>query len=168
MKNNKFEDRRGFIKKASKSVGLLTLSILPVSFSACSNEEQVDLKSMIKIGKLNKLDKGPYPKKVEYEGKVKNGVFTQERKGFVYIIRDAESDELLIMSPLCTHLECTTTITDQDLTEQGITFYCPCHNGAFNDQGVNIGGPPQRPLDLFNSYIIDGNIYVEILKPIKR
>ena len=45
----------------------------------------------------------------------------------------------------CTHLDCT--ITYQPGKKH---FLCNCHLGIFNLEGVNIEGPPPRPLEQLN------------------
>jgi len=42
---------------------------------------------------------------------------------------------------VCTHLDCNVTY----LPEQR-KFYCACHEGWYDENGINIGGPPPRPL----------------------
>jgi Rieske Fe-S protein len=42
---------------------------------------------------------------------------------------------------VCTHLDCTVTyLADQK------KFFCACHEGWYDENGTNIGGPPPRPL----------------------
>jgi len=53
--------------------------------------------------------------------------------------------ELRIFSAKCTHLDCN--IQYQPKSHK---FYCACHDGYFNDMGVNIQGPPPRPLPEFD------------------
>lgn len=42
---------------------------------------------------------------------------------------------------VCTHLDCNVTY----LPEQR-KFFCACHDGWYDENGLNIGGPPPRPL----------------------
>jgi len=50
--------------------------------------------------------------------------------------------ELRASSAVCTHLACTVQYRD-DLQH----IWCACHNGHYDLNGVNIAGPPPRPLD---------------------
>lgn len=52
--------------------------------------------------------------------------------------------ELRAFSALCTHLSCIVQYRS-DLGH----FFCACHNGHFDLNGVNIAGPPPRPLDAY-------------------
>jgi cytochrome b6-f complex iron-sulfur subunit len=46
---------------------------------------------------------------------------------------------------VCTHLDCNVTY----LPEQR-KFFCACHDGWYDENGTNIGGPPPRPLRQLN------------------
>jgi cytochrome b6-f complex iron-sulfur subunit len=53
-----------------------------------------------------------------------------------------ESGELKAFSAVCTHLDCIVQYRPD--TKQ---IWCACHNGQYNLNGENIGGPPPRPLE---------------------
>jgi Rieske Fe-S protein len=59
------------------------------------------------------------------------------------LIRTA-GGELRAFSAVCTHLNCTVQYRS-DLGE----IWCACHNGHFDLKGLNIAGPPPRPLEPF-------------------
>lgn len=50
--------------------------------------------------------------------------------------------EFRAFSAVCTHLNCTVQFRP-DLAH----IWCACHNGHFDLNGINISGPPPRPLD---------------------
>ena len=52
--------------------------------------------------------------------------------------------ELRAFSAVCTHLNCTVQYRP-DLGE----IWCACHNGHFDLKGINVAGPPPRPLEPF-------------------
>ncbi len=54
------------------------------------------------------------------------------------------SGELRAFSAECTHLDCTVQYRD-DLSH----IWCACHNGHYDEAGVNISGPPPRPLTAY-------------------
>lgn len=60
------------------------------------------------------------------------------------IIVRTPTGELKAYSAVCTHLGCIVQFR-KDLGH----FFCACHNGQFDLNGVNIGGPPPRPLDAY-------------------
>ncbi len=59
------------------------------------------------------------------------------------LVRTVEG-ELKAFSAVCTHLECIVQYRPD--TKQ---IWCACHNGQYNLNGKNIGGPPPRPLEEF-------------------
>ena len=52
------------------------------------------------------------------------------------------NDEWRAFFATCTHLNCTVQYRD-DLHQ----IWCACHNGSYDLQGRNVGGPPPRPLE---------------------
>jgi menaquinol-cytochrome c reductase iron-sulfur subunit len=161
------QSRRQFLKKSAKGTfGLFALSVVPTSLLTACNTSQVDMSSMANLGSLEDLKKGPFPKKVDYQVSIKDAWVTQEQSGFVYVSQ--ENEELLIMSPICTHLGCTAANADEEQKNNGVTFFCPCHGGKYDEYGNNIGGPPPRPLDVFTPVIKDGYVYISVLSPTER
>jgi len=51
------------------------------------------------------------------------------------------SGELKALSATCTHLACTV-----QYRPERADIWCACHNGVYDANGVNISGPPPRPL----------------------
>jgi len=65
--------------------------------------------------------------------------------------------EMRAFSAVCTHLGCLVRWVPQ----RG-EFFCPCHAGRFDANGINIAGPPPRPLPRYRSYVTeDGFIGLE-------
>jgi cytochrome b6-f complex iron-sulfur subunit len=60
------------------------------------------------------------------------------------IVVRTDTGELKAFSAVCTHLECIVQYRSE--TKQ---IWCACHNGQYNLNGQNIGGPPPRPLEEF-------------------
>ena len=63
--------------------------------------------------------------------------------------------ELRAFSAVCTHLNCTV----QYRPDFG-HIWCACHNGHFDLNGINIAGPPPRPLEPFSVNVRGGQIVV--------
>jgi len=53
--------------------------------------------------------------------------------------------EFRAFSAICTHLDCIVQYRD-DLSH----IWCACHNGHYDLTGLNISGPPPRPLPEFD------------------
>jgi cytochrome b6-f complex iron-sulfur subunit len=72
------------------------------------------------------------------------------------VIRTTES--IKAFSLICTHLGCIVR-----WEEGNKEFYCPCHDGRFDQFGEVIGGPPPVPLEQFpvsveNERVIVGEV----------
>lgn len=63
------------------------------------------------------------------------------------LILRTSSGEVKAFSAVCTHLDCI--VQYQPESKQ---IWCACHNGQYNLNGQNIGGPPPRPLE---EYIVN-------------
>ena len=59
------------------------------------------------------------------------------------LVRTTEG-ELRAFSAICTHLNCTVQYRD-DLQH----IWCACHGGQFDLNGINVSGPPPRPLEQY-------------------
>jgi menaquinol-cytochrome c reductase iron-sulfur subunit len=130
-------------------------------------ESQTD--NLVALGSVNELNSLKEPLKIDYNTSIQDGWVEQKVSGFVYVTKDT-TNKLLIMSPVCTHLGCTVPFASEE-QKQGksdLAFLCPCHLGEYDPMGNNIGGPPPRPLDVFEPIVKDGKIYIDIFSPIKR
>ncbi|MBN2290723.1 MAG: Rieske 2Fe-2S domain-containing protein [Candidatus Glassbacteria bacterium] len=56
------------------------------------------------------------------------------------VIRDKQG-EFKAFIAVCTHLDCTVQFVPEDNV-----IWCACHNGKYDLNGINISGPPPRPL----------------------
>ena len=64
--------------------------------------------------------------------------------GVLGLFLKKEDGTMAAFKGVCTHMECNVAYRPEDKK-----FYCACHQGWFNDQGVNIEGPPPKPLENF-------------------
>jgi Rieske Fe-S protein len=55
----------------------------------------------------------------------------------------------------CTHLDCTV-----QYKPEWKMLWCACHNGRYNLDGINISGPPPRPLEEYTVHVREGDVYV--------
>ncbi len=69
--------------------------------------------------------------------------------------KEAGSDDLIVLSPICTHLGCPIA-----LSSGPSQFRCPCHGGEFNTDGKRISGPPPRDMDSLDHQVRDGHLWV--------
>lgn len=59
----------------------------------------------------------------------------------------------IAISNRCAHLGCPVRYI-----EAAQSFICPCHGGTYGYEGEVTGGPPVRPLDRFETYVVDGRV----------
>lgn len=81
-------------------------------------------------------------------------------KATAYVRRGSEEldespDEYIAVSNRCVHAGCPTRFV-----EAAANFICPCHGGVYGFRGEVIGGPPVRPLDRFQTRVVDGRVEV--------
>ncbi len=70
------------------------------------------------------------------------------------VIRTPAGD-VRAFSAVCTHLQCTVQYrTDFQ------AIWCACHNGRYNLNGINVAGPPPRPLTKYKVAIKGDDIWV--------
>jgi len=76
----------------------------------------------------------------------------------VFVYRKSET-ETVVLSNVCTHLSCRVNWNDANQE-----YVCPCHDATFDSDGQVISGPPPRPLDVYESKVEDGNLFIHFLK----
>lgn len=103
-------NRRSFLQKSAKGIGGLVAvsSGIPILLSACSpnqdssqSNESVSTESLVDLGSLEEIKKGPFPLKIDYNAKLKDGWTTSDVKGIVYVTKN-DQGELYILSSTCT------------------------------------------------------------------
>lgn len=67
-------------------------------------------------------------------------------KGFAWgnkpgLLKRAESGDFVAFVGVCTHLDCNVTYVAEERR-----FFCACHEGWYDEEGVNVAGPPPSPL----------------------
>lgn len=68
----------------------------------------------------------------------------------VILVRAGEGD-YRAFAATCTHLDCIVEFRPRERL-----LWCNCHNGQFDLQGRNVGGPPPRPLTPYAVHVVSG------------
>jgi Rieske Fe-S protein len=137
------KDRRGFMKAflGGGAMAYLGMILYPVIQYMVPPELPEASVSSVPVGKITEIGLN--------EGKI----FKFGRKPGL-LIRTPEG-ELKAYIAICTHLDCTVQYRrDQEL------IWCACHNGQFDLNGINIAGPPPRPLTPLKVNLRGDDIYV--------
>lgn len=61
--------------------------------------------------------------------------------GKAVLLLKTASGELKALTATCTHLACTV-----QYRPERADIWCACHNGTYDTNGLNVSGPPPRPL----------------------
>jgi cytochrome b6-f complex iron-sulfur subunit len=83
-------------------------------------------------------------------------------RGKFYLCR-LEDGGFLALSRKCTHLGCTVP-----WDSKANQFACPCHASVYDIRGEVISPPAPRALDMYQVFIENNIVKVDISKPIKR
>jgi len=77
---------------------------------------------------------------------------------YVWRYGEGESD-VTVYSNMCTHLSCRVT-----WQEDRNIYFCPCHDGRFNEEGEVVAGPPPKPLYEFETKVEEGILSIKHLE----
>jgi len=75
------------------------------------------------------------------------------------VIINKTDDGLMALSNICPHLGCK--VHWEDVNQR---FFCPCHSGAFDKNGIATEGPPKKEnknLKKYDLNVINGAIYLQ-------
>jgi cytochrome b6-f complex iron-sulfur subunit len=82
--------------------------------------------------------------------------------GKVGLFMKKDDGSLQALKGVCTHMECNITYRPEERK-----FFCACHKGWFDQNGKNIGGPPPKPLEIFD-YRVEGEKLIVSKKGVKN
>jgi menaquinol-cytochrome c reductase iron-sulfur subunit len=118
----------------------------------------------VAVGSVDEF--GPEPKRVDFKVHTKDGWYESESTLAAWVTKN-EKGEILALSPICKHLGCTVDWnTDPNHPNQ---YFCPCHLGRYDKEGAHIlGTPPTASLDVYETEVKDGKLYLGKLKPNPR
>ena len=63
--------------------------------------------------------------------------------------------EFIALSTKCTHLGCQVFWKERDRL-----FFCPCHDGYFDERGNVVKGPPPAPLTTYKVEVVGQSVYI--------
>ena len=79
---------------------------------------------------------------------------TAEENLAVYVVKAGNNTK--VFSNVCTHMQCP--VRWEVALRQ---FLCPCHGGLYDINGLNVGGPPPKPLPQYVHRIDGTTLFVE-------
>ena len=147
-------DRRTWLAKVLMGVGLLA------SYGTLAAQGALFLLPERLQPRLRRLFVGPVARFPE--GTVRT---ISDPQGNDILVKRRPDGEFMAFSSTCPHLGCK-VIWQEDRHE----FFCPCHRGVFNEDGVGISGPPADAKQSLAAapLVIDkenGVVYLEVKDP---
>ena len=138
--------RRGVLRWLSR--GFLSLwgigaTAVGVSFLKVPSSERRPGERIVRCGPISSLPVG-------------RARFVRHGSEPLFVVRVSES-EIVALSAICSHLRCVLKWSDET-----VGFLCPCHAGAFDQQGNVLSGPPNRPLRRYEAQVRGDEIVVHI------
>jgi len=102
------------------------------------------------------------PQRVDFTFEQVDAWYTSDVTNSAWVYKDG--DQIIALSPVCKHLGCTVNWAGSE--EHPHQFYCPCHGGRYEKNGLNVKGtPPLGPLDEFEVKEQDGLLYIGKTRP---
>jgi menaquinol-cytochrome c reductase iron-sulfur subunit len=158
MDNEESVSRRDTLKLAIASIGAFigaALGIPAIVYILGPILKSGESQDWIRLGSLSKVEIGT-PALFKPKVKRQSGWIVDEQELGVFVFTE-DGQNYIAMSNICTHLGCRVRwIQEQE------QFLSPCHNGVFDKLGYVVSGPPPRPLDVYQTKIEDGNIYIQL------
>ncbi len=109
----------------------------------------------IRLGSTSKVELG-IPTLFKATVEQQTGWITNEQELSVYVLTDNGRD-YVAMSNICTHLGCRVRwVTGRN------QFFCPCHNGVFDKEGLVVSGPPPRPLNRYEVKVEGDQLLIKV------
>jgi menaquinol-cytochrome c reductase iron-sulfur subunit len=148
--------RRNFLFNLGTALNIIGASIIAVpiiGYVFSSFRRKGDFNSWIALGSLDK-----FPENQTRLASYRNP-YTRPWDGTTADIpcwvRRLDGEKFQIFAINCTHLGCPVRwFQDSHL------FMCPCHGGAFYEDGSHASGPPPRSLYQYDYKIADGQLMV--------
>lgn len=98
------------------------------------------------------------PQRVDWEVDQVDAWYKSKVKRTAWVFK-GEDGEINAFSPVCKHLGCFVAWdSDERFPNE---FFCPCHDGRYYKDGVNVPGtPPLAPLDVYEQAVENGMLFL--------
>ena len=151
--------RRGFLMKVglffNGAVGLaLALPIVRYLFSPVSRERKPGYNSWISLGSVDQFPAGE-TRFATYRNPVGNS-WDGQTADVACWVRNVDGRNFQIFAINCAHLGCPVRWFPQSKL-----FMCPCHGGAYYQDGSRASGPPERGLFEYPHKVEQGKLMIQ-------
>jgi len=148
--------RRSFLSIATWAIGGfmgIVLAIPALAYIIGPSLQRTKSENWVRLGSTSKVEIGT-PSLFKTVVENQTGWIVSEAEISAYVITENGRD-FSALSNICTHLGCRVRWIPE--SEQ---FFCPCHNGVFDSQGLVISGPPPRPLDRYETRVENDQLFI--------
>jgi len=152
--------RRDFVKLTTAVLGsimgaVIGIPVIGYLIDPALKQRETDV--WIPLGTLEKYEIGK-PTLFTFTRTKVNGWEKTVTSYGVFIIPTSAQD-VSVVSNQCTHLSCR--VNWDEATQ---SYICPCHDATFGLTGEVLTGPPPRPLDMYETKVEDGELFLHLLE----
>jgi menaquinol-cytochrome c reductase iron-sulfur subunit len=150
------QSRRGFLFRLGLGLNVLGAALVGipvVGYLFGPPRRRADGQSWIRLGSTNGFPAGE-TRLATYENPVRVAWDGATAKVACWV-RHIEGDRFQVFAVNCAHLGCPVR-----WFAQSRLFMCPCHGGAYYEDGSRASGPPPRGLFEYEYEVRDGDLWV--------
>lgn len=148
--------RKNFMEIAIWSIGgviALGMTIPAIAYLVGPAIRKAQEQVWLRLGSVLKVEIG-VPTLFKVKVQQRTGWIVNEEEISVYILTE-DGRNYIAMSNICTHLGCRV----RWIAEQN-SFFCPCHNAIFDQEGGVVSGPPPEPLERYEVKVEENQLYI--------
>jgi Rieske Fe-S protein len=150
--------RREFVNLSVGAIGtiiVVSVGVPAVAYVLGPGLNVNKTEAWIPLGKIEQFEVRK-PTLVSFTRTTINGWERTTNSYGVYVTRK-ENDEITVFSNVCTHLGCRVTWKEDEKI-----YFCPCHDGIFDELGQIVDGPPPKPMIAYETKIEEGNLFMKL------
>ena len=132
----------------------LAVPIVRFLLSPVTREKKVGYESWLSLGRLGQFPAGQ-TRLATYRNPVGNS-WDGETDNVACWVRNVDDKTFQVFAINCAHLGCPVR-----WFPQSSLFMCPCHGGAYYQDGSRASGPPERGLFQYSYKIEDGELLIK-------
>jgi menaquinol-cytochrome c reductase iron-sulfur subunit len=133
---------------------VLVVPIVRFLLSPVIREKKVGYDSWLSLGELEKFPAGQ-TRLATYRNPVVNS-WDGETGNIACWVRNIDGQSFQVFAINCAHLGCPVR-----WFAQSSLFLCPCHGGAYYQDGSRASGPPERGLFQYQYKIVNGKLFIK-------
>ena len=132
----------------------LAVPIVRYLLSPVIREKKFGYESWLSLGGLEQFPAGQ-TRLATYKNPVVNA-WDGETGDIACWVRNVDDQKFQVFAINCAHLGCPVR-----WFAQSNLFMCPCHGGAYYEDGARASGPPERGLFEYPFKILDGKLHIQ-------